>query len=245
MAFQMKRHFFDTFFILNFVFKIQNITFDFQFFCAMIQHSDLSLPVYEELKEMILTNQLKPGEKLLQEKLAAQLGVSRTPLLKAMQMLEYDYLVESVPRRGMFVKKLTVREMHDIYDVREGIETVAVRLVIERAGDKQIKQLQNTWKPFTGQKKINRKKYQQTDDKFHAMLLEFSGNRILEKTYRNSFLQARIVQMGIMRNPEETLQEHLDLVDAIAKRDFNKADNVLKNHLRRSKASIETNFKNT
>ncbi|MFW6277528.1 MAG: GntR family transcriptional regulator [Prolixibacteraceae bacterium] len=211
----------------------------------MIQHSDLSLPVYEELKQMILTNQLKPGEKLLQEKLAAQLGVSRTPLLKAMQMLEFDYLVESVPRRGMFVKKLTIQEMHDIYDVREGIETVAVRLVIQRADENQIKQLQNCWHPFTGQKKIEQVKYQKTDDNFHAMLLEFSGNKVLEKTYRNSFLQARIVQMGIMRPPEETLPEHLDLVNAIANRDLQKADSAIKNHLRRSKASIETNFKKT
>ena len=242
MAFQTKRHFFNAFFILNFVFKIQNTTFAPQFFSVMIQHSDLSLPVYEELKEMILTNQLKPGEKLLQEKLAMQLGVSRTPLLKAMQMLEFDYLVESVPRRGMFVKKLTLREMHDIYDVREGIETVAVRLVIERATQKQTSQLQNIWKPFVGQKKINTEKYQKADDKFHALLLEFSGNKILEKTYRNSFLQARIVQMGIMRPPAETLSEHLDLVNAITAGDTQKADDAIKKHLRRSKASIETNF---
>jgi len=245
MAFQERRHFLMHFFILNFVFKIQNTTFGFQLFFIMIQHSDLSLPVYEELKEMILTNQLKPGEKLLQEKLAAQLGVSRTPLLKAMQMLEFDYLVESIPRRGMFVKKLTIQEMRDIYDVREGIEAVAVRLVIERATKKQISQLQNIWNPFVQQKEIDRKKYQKADDKFHALLLEFSGNKILEKTYRNSFLQARIVQMGIMRPPDETMPEHMDLVKAIAKRDIQTADDAIKKHLSRSKASIETNFKET
>jgi len=210
-----------------------------------IEHSDLSIPVYEKLKDMILSNQLRPGEKLLQEKLATQLGVSRTPLLKALQMLEYDYLVESVPRRGMFVKKLTIQEMRDIYDVREGIETVAVRLVIERAGEKQLKKLQDTWKTFTGKKKIDRQKYQKADDKFHALLLEFSGNKVLEKTYRNSFLQARIMQMGIMRTPEETLPEHLDLVKAISERNLTKADKVIKDHLRRSKALIETNFKET
>ena len=77
---------------MNFVYKIQNAIFVKNF--AMIEHSDLSLPVYEKLKEMILNYELKPGEKLLQEKLAKQLGVSRTPLLKAMQMLEYDFLVE-------------------------------------------------------------------------------------------------------------------------------------------------------
>lgn len=211
----------------------------------MIEHSDLSIPVYEKLKEMILNNELAPGEKLLQEKLASQLGVSRTPLLKALQMLEYDLLVESIPRRGMFVKKITARELIDIYDVREGIETVAVRLVIERADEKQIKLLQSIWLPFVEQIKINSEKYQKADDSFHELLLEFSGNKILEKTYRTSFLQARIVQMGIMRPPEETLPEHLELVQAIANRNTEKATEILKNHLRRSKISIEAKFNKT
>lgn len=205
----------------------------------MIEYSELSNSVYEELKKMILSNEFAPGEKLLQEKLAAQLGVSRTPLLKALQMLEYDLLVESIPRRGMFVKKITAQELSDIYDVREGIEAVAVRLVIERADRNQVKQLKDTWAPFTEQNIINIEEYQKADDAFHALLLEFSGNKILEKTYRNSFLQARIVQMGIMRPPEETLQEHQELVWAIEDRNFTKADKVLKQHLRRSKASIE------
>lgn len=209
----------------------------------MIEHSDLSIPVYEKLKEMILSNELKPGEKLLQEKLAARLGVSRTPLLKALQMLEFDHLVESIPRRGMFVKKLSVEDMQELYEVREGIELVAVGLVVERATEKQIKTLKDIWKPFVGQKSINREKYQKADDRFHALLLDFSGNKILKKTYANSLIQARIVQIGIMRPPEETLPEHLELVEAIENRNREKAESALKNHLRKSKALIEINFK--
>ena len=210
----------------------------------MIQHSDLSIPVYEKLKEMILTNELRPGEKLLQEKLAVQLGVSRTPLLKAMQMLEFDFLVESIPRRGMFVKKLSVEDMREIYEVREGIESVAVSLVVDRITKHQLAQLKEVWKPFTGQKPINREEYQKADERFHALLLEFSGNKILKKTYTSSLIQARIVQMGLMRPPEETLPEHLQLVQAIDERDRDKADKVLKNHLRKSKELIENNFNN-
>lgn len=211
----------------------------------MIYHSDLSIPVYEKLKEMILSNELHPGEKLLQEKLAIQLGVSRTPLLKAMQMLEFDFLVESIPRRGMFVKKLTVEDMKEIYEVREGIESVAVSLVVDRIDQSQVQQLKNIWSPFLKQQPINRKKYQKADDRFHAMLLEFSGNKILKKTYTSSLIQARIVQMGIMRPPEETLPEHIQLVEAIENRNHKQADKILKTHLRKSKALIETNFKET
>jgi DNA-binding GntR family transcriptional regulator len=210
----------------------------------MIQHSDLSIPVYNKLKEMIIENELKPGEKLLQEKLAARLGVSRTPLLKALQMLEYDFLVESIPRRGMFVKKLSTEEMRDIYDVREGIETVAVRLVSERINEKQLQQLKNIWKPFVNNTHINKEKYRKADDGFHALLLEFSANKMLQKLYTHSLLQARVEQMGLMRAPEETLPEHLSILNAIEAGNAELAEKELKNHLRKSKKLIGINSKN-
>lgn len=207
-----------------------------------IEHTDLSIPVYERIREMILNNELNPGEKLLQEKLAAELGVSRTPLMKALQMLEYDLLVESVPRRGMFVRRLSVQEMMDIYDVREGIESVAVRLVIERASDSQIEQLRKIWDPFTHQDPIDRIAYQKADDAFHGLLLEFSGNKFLAKTYINSFMQGRVVQLGILRPPEETLPEHIALIKAILAKNYEKADREVRNHIRKSKESICKNF---
>ncbi|MFW5773561.1 MAG: GntR family transcriptional regulator [Tangfeifania sp.] len=211
----------------------------------MIQHSDLSIPVYERLKEMILNNELAPGEKLLQEKLATQLGVSRTPLLKALQMLEYDLLVESIPRRGMFVKKITAKELIEIYDVREGIESVAVRLVIDNITAEKIAKLQSIWQPFVNQTSINTDKYQKADDKFHALLLEYSENKILKKTYSNSLLQGRVMQMGLMRPPQETLPEHLALTEAIKKGDYKKADQEIKKNIRKSKVLIEQNLSRT
>src|SRR6056297_2756453 len=211
----------------------------------MIQHSDLSIPVYERLKEMILNNELAPGEKLLQEKLATQLGVSRTPLLKALQMLEYDLLVESIPRRGMFVKKITARELIEIYDVREGIESVAVRLVIDNKTPEKIDVLEGIWQPFVNQISIDEDNYQKADDKFHALLLEYSENKILKKTYSNSLLHGRVMQMGLMRPPEETLEEHMALVEAIKKGDYKKADREIKKNIQKSKVLIEQNLSRT
>ena len=208
----------------------------------MIEHSDLSYPVYIKLREMIITGALKPGQKLLQEKLAKDLGVSRTPLLKALQMLEYDYLVESIPRRGMAVKKISVEELLDIYDVREGIESITVRLVTERISKEKLLILNSLWTPFIGQKSIDKEQYRKADDKFHALLLEFSQNQILQKTYSKSMVQARVVQMGLQRPPEETLEEHLSLVNAIAEGNKDEAEKIIKLHVRRSKACIEINF---
>jgi len=208
----------------------------------MVKYSELSDSVYEALKEMIVKNELKPGQKLLQEKLAAQLGVSRTPLLKALQMLEYDFMVESLPRRGMFVKKPTAKEMQDYYDVREGIEIVAIRLVTRRITDIQLRQLKKVWEPFNNQNPINNIKYRDADDKFHSMLLDFSGNPILTKIYNHSFIQARVAQMGLMRTPEETLPEHISMTNAIEAGDADLAEKELRVHLQKSKALIEQKF---
>ena len=158
-------------------------------------------------------------------------------------MLEYDFLVESIPRRGMFVKKLSIEEMHDIYDVREGIETVAVRLVSIRKTEKQLRQLKNIWKPFETQQPIEYEKYRKEDDRFHALLLDFSGNKILQKIYNHSVVQLRVVQMGLMRPPEETLPEHLAILNAIEAGDSDKAENEMKKHLRKSKSLIQENLK--
>lgn len=208
----------------------------------MIEHSDLSFPVYVRLKEMILRNELKPGEKLLQEKLASQLGVSRTPLLKALQMLEFDFMVESIPRRGMYVKQVSLAEMKDIYDVREGIEKVAVRLVTDRATPKEIKELKKIWEPFTRQSVIDQLKYRQADNKFHSLLLEYSRNQILVKTYSSGILQLRVEQMGLQRRPEETLPEHLAIIEAIEKHDIAKAEELIGLHIWKSKEYLEKNF---
>lgn len=210
----------------------------------MIQHSDLSIPVYEKLKEMIIDNELKPGEKLLQEKLASQLGVSRNRLLKALQMLEHELLLESIPRRGMFIKKLSNEEMCNIYDAREGIETVAVRLTSEMIRDKQLRQLKKIWKPFKKQSRIDFQKHRKADDRFHALLLEFSGNKILLKIFSHSLVQLRVEQMGLMQPPEETFSEHLAILKAIETKDAEQAVIQLRDHLQKSKALIMENFKN-
>ncbi len=204
----------------------------------MIEHSDLSYPVYKRLREMIIQGKYKPGQKILQEKLAQELGVSRTPLLKALNMLEHDFLVESIPRRGMFVKQMTGKEMVDIYDVREGIEGVAVRLLTERINEKQLAKLRAIWSPFIGQNEINVEDYRKADEKFHAMLLEYSQNQVLIKTYKVSLVESRVIQMGLQRPPSVTLPEHLDLIAAIEKRDADSAELIIKQHIRRSKKLI-------
>lgn len=202
---------------------------------AKIEHVDLGLRVYHALKAMILSGELEPGQKITQMKLAEDIGVSRTPLLKALQMLEHELLVESIPRRGMFVKKMAHQEIIDAFDCREGLEGIAARLTAERITDTQLRRLQKIFAPFKGQSDISAKEYGRADQQFHKLLIEFSGNHILPRIEMVGNIHIISYNRGLIRPPEETLPEHDLIVDAIAERKGDLAEQHARTHLRKSR----------
>ena len=105
-----------------------------------ITSNELGLQAYEVVKSMILSQKLKPGEKIIQDKLAEELGISRTPLRSALEKLEAESLVESLPRRGMIVKALTPNEIIEIYECRMALEETAVKLICEKDTDTFVKE---------------------------------------------------------------------------------------------------------
>lgn len=205
-----------------------------------IVHTDLSQPIYEELKRMIIDKELETGQKIVQEKIAADLGVSRTPLNKALNRLEQEMMVESIPRRGMYVKDIDLKEMLDVFNVREGLEAVAARLAAEIRDEKAIQKLKSILEPFINTKgEINIEEYRKADEQFHLELINASGNLVLEKMYFFNNLQDRIVQMGLVRPHEETLDEHIKIIDAIEKGNADIAAYESAMHIRRSSKIIE------
>lgn len=210
-----------------------------------ITHPDLSQPIYLKLKEMILKQELLPGEKIVQEKIAASLGVSRTPLNKALQRLEQEILVESIPRRGMYVKKIDLQEMMEIFQVREGLESVAARLICDEQDQKKIAHLKSIFTPFTENiKSIDSKAYQKADEEFHTLLINYAGNEILERMYFFKNMHDRIVHMGLVRQPEETMQEHQAIIKAL---EDNKSDLAAESaaiHIRKSTEMIKLRIEN-
>lgn len=201
----------------------------------IIQHSDLSKPVYHELKNMIQDGRLLPGQKLIQEQLAVQLGVSRTPLLKALQHLEHEMLVKSIPRRGMYVREISVKEMIDVYDCREAVECLAVRLLIERSSDEDMAELLQIFGPFEGALTIDVDKYRKADERFHDLIIELSQNPVLKRMSGVGDVHKRVYQFGLIREPKETLAEHIKILTAISARNIDGAVCEIRNHIALSK----------
>ncbi|MBN1559341.1 GntR family transcriptional regulator [candidate division KSB1 bacterium] len=204
-----------------------------------IEHIDLTKRVYEELKKMILEGELNPGQKILQEKIAEQLGISRTPLLKALQMLEYELLVESIPRRGMYVKKLSAAEIIDIFYAREVLEGLAARLSAQKISENQIVQLRGLFDPFLQDKdNINFEAYEKADRRFHIMILKISDSTVLKRLEMIGNVLLIAYQASLVRPPSETLSEHIAIIEAMSARNGDLAEKLCRDHIRKSRIKL-------
>lgn len=199
-----------------------------------IQFQDLSYEVYKRLKTMILTNELLPGEQLKQEHIAARLGVSRMPLHKAFQMLENEMLVENLPRRGFYVTKVDNKQLIDAFECREALEGVAVRRATIAITKSELAFLKSLFKPFVGKNKIDHKKYIEADQDFHNCILKISGNEIIKRFELVGNIIFRTYRGGLIRPPEETILEHLGVIEAMEKGDGELAEKLIREHSRKS-----------
>src|ERR1051326_6185683 len=108
---------------------------------ARLENLTLWQRVYEYLREEILAERLQPGTELLEVPLSEELGVSRGPIREAIRRLAAEGLVTVRPRRGAVVRSLSKDEFLELYQVREALEVMAVRLAVPRLGDEDLEEL--------------------------------------------------------------------------------------------------------
>jgi len=205
--------------------------------------NSLIQPVYSKVKEMILSGKLKPGEKIRQEKLASQLKISRTPLVKALHLLEQELLVVNIPRRGMYVKIISDKELIDAFECRFSIEITAIRLATERMTENEIADMSSIFTPFSGKKNIDTELYKTADILFHQKLIDYSRNKYLERMMAMTNILSTTYQRGLIRPPLETLPEHIEIISAIKERNIKVAELTLKNHIQKSIVNIIQHMK--
>ena len=207
------------------------------------EHENLDHKVYKQIKSMILEQRLKPGAKIYQEKLAEDLGISRTPLVNALKKLEQERLITAIPRRGFYVRRFSTEEMVHIFELREVLEGLAARRAALRMTDDQVRQLKAF---FKGAKISDRassvERYAEEDRRFHNFLIEMGGNELLSgilETYSIiMFSYLGGFRGGLVRPPRETLSEHLAIIEAIAGKKPERAEQAARLHLSRSREKL-------
>jgi DNA-binding GntR family transcriptional regulator len=211
------------------------------------QHENLDQKVYQIIKDMIMNRQLLPGEKIRQESLASELGISRTPLVSALKFLEQEKLVEARPRRGYFVRLFSKKEMVNIFELREVLEGLAARRAASNITDPQINQLKTFFEQFDTSRPIdNYKAYSREDRRFHFFVMDIGAKEFLKSiiltTNIISFSYQVVSSEGLIRSPNETITEHKVVIDAISDRDPEAAEQLMRQHFKKSAAVLSNNI---
>ena len=206
---------------------------------TLLQTSSLSSVVQGELERMILSGELRPGEKLTEMALAARLGVSRGPLREAFRMLDESGLVRTEKNRGVFVRDLPVEEAIEIFDLRAAMDQhVGRRLAvsISPVALKEIRALVEQMEQAVKAKDAQR--YHLLDLRFHDRLVELAGNGKLTAIYRklikelSLFRRLNLADGWLM---PISAGEHRQIVKAIASGDAEAAGRAMYEHVIKSK----------
>ena len=202
-------------------------------------YENLDQKVYQVVKEMIEDRTLLPGQKIPQEKLAKEMGISRTPLIAALKFLEHEKLVEVKPRRGFFVRLFTTREMIGIFEIREVLEGLAARRAAECITDDECVALKGVFAEYEGQDNITDiPGYSRADKQFHTLITRIASREFLTTMLQTfniiSLAYQNVPREGLIQEPGTTIRDHLDIIDAICSRRAEKAELLMREHFRKA-----------
>lgn len=200
---------------------------------------------YRLIKQRILDNEYPPGFQALEQEMAEELGVSRTPVREALIRLKNEGLVDLAPRRGMRVVPLSPDDMKEIYEVLTGLESMAVELLARQAPSSDVLE------PLVGAidamdralENDDLEAWAKADERYHRALLELCGNQRLERmanTMRDQGHRARQISLRLRPKPWQSNIEHRAVVEAIRKGDWDQARETHYRHrLRTGQALLE------
>ncbi len=196
--------------------------------------------VHAYLREQILSGEIGPHERLIETKIAKDIGTSRTPVREALHSLEQEGLIESIPRIGYKVRLISDREAVEIWEIRSAIETLAARWACENAREKLAKELRKNI--ALSEKTISQNAVQgfvELDAQFHEIIARLSGGtRLLElaQSLRRYALRYRIKSINLPDTALRAIEGHKEILRAIEENDSEALNEAVRMHLQQSKA---------
>ena len=193
--------------------------------------------VYDALKKRIISNSLKPGEPLNEGILSKEMKISKTPVREALQQLERDGFVENVRGKGCFVSRISFQDVKELFETREILECEVIRRAALKGDPEKIGGVRKKFESLEGNGEKALKNQFKAGDRIHAYLFESFGNSRLNEIYQR--LLEHVERMRIYfftqthdERSEESYKEHLEILDALASRDPERAERAMRAHLR-------------
>ena len=211
-----------------------------------IRYLSLADKVYSLLLSQLINGQKKAGERLTEENLSKEFGVSKIPVRDALNRLVKEGFIDLIPRCGRYVRRLNSKDVKDIFEIRRVLEKMALKLGFMNIKDAEIqklKKLLDKCRNLNGEKKHMLSI--EADDKLHNLISCSSGNKYLEQI---------ITDLGNLSRPFRALRATKDtqvnalnrqrkaILDAIFKKNLKEAEKLLDEHIREGKINILVRF---
>lgn len=202
-------------------------------------HGRKEASVADYLSAAILNGRLVPGQRLIEAELTANLGVSRGPVREAFRRLSAEGLIEIVPNRGAVVRRLSMEEALELFEIRMELEALAARRAADNMNDPCVREafdaaIAPIWSIATRHSTAD---YLQENHGFHAAIMVASGNGQLVKLHQKLHLSLILAQISSSLSSHvisASLNEHRLIASAIRARDGEAADMAIREHLRRA-----------
>lgn len=213
-----------------------------------IDRPNLSDIASEHIKRRIFDGELVPGEKIVEDEIASELGTSRTPVKLALAELHKEGLVDLVPRRGAFVRCFSHTDILELYEIRKVFEGLAGRLAARSMSAEELAELEQAnaeyidsvelLKASGGRDEAIVKRNKQLDMEFHRRILAASGNRNLSMLTGLAVVEFLSFLYGNPVDPvatgNRTREEHNRIIEAIREHDEAAADLLSQQHIQRA-----------
>ena len=201
--------------------------------------------VFETLRDAIIKQVLKPGERLMEIQLADEMGVSRTPVREAIRKLELEGLVVMVPRKGAYVAGVSMKDIHEVYEVRAALEMLAVSLAAERITDEELDALErqvlreSEAEANADEHSLDNIIY--IDSSFHDIIYQAAHNQRLVQFVNILQEQLQRFRAAYLSRPgrsKTALEEHKQIVEALAERNGELAAKLAKEHIDNAESAM-------
>jgi DNA-binding GntR family transcriptional regulator len=192
---------------------------------------------YQALREAILAMDIyRPGAdlRLDEQGLAEALGVSRTPVRQALARLDHEGLVRILPRRGVEIVRKSKAEITDMIRAWAALESMAARLVCERATDDEIRALRELFTGFEGgELRAHLDEYSEANLVFHQRIIELGGSPVITNMVDGLLVHVRAIRgrmIGEDDRAERSIVDHLHIIEALEARDAELAERLVRDH---------------
>jgi DNA-binding GntR family transcriptional regulator len=202
--------------------------------------SSLRKSAYESIKELILSGALRPLERITEEEVAEKMQLSRTPVREAFGLLAAEGLIVVIPKRGSFVSELSVNDILEIYQIRAPLECMAVRSAAENLTDAELVELDNIVKTQVTLGMDKPEESLRLSMSLHEIIIQSTKNKRLEALLKQLQGQVHRVRATWPSTPlrlKEMWNEHAELVEALKKRDADKAEKIMWYHIEKARAT--------